>query len=207
MRSIWYLLDTIKFSIPALLLITFVHEYPHGIVARMLGDDTGERAGRLKLNPFNHLDPVGSVAFVLFGYGWTRPIPVNKWKFKHPTRDTLIVALSGPAANILVGIGLYLLYFKLRPFVSTNGYTANFILKSAQWSVGYGLFNLFPIPPMDGAKIMLALIPEEYMGWYAKYEVYGILLAVILIVLRIPAFLMHPVTLLLHEITSRIAGG
>jgi len=207
MKSLWNLLNTLKLSLPALLLVVAAHEYPHGIVARVLGDDTGKRAGRLKWNPLSHLDPVGSVAFVLFGYGWTRPIPVNKWKFKHPVRDTILVALSGPVSNVLWGVVLYILYFRLKSVLLTNSYPMEFLLFVARSSVGFGLFNLFPIPPMDGAKIMLALVPEEYMGWYAKYEVYGILLAVVLIILRIPAFLMHPVTVFLRELTSKIAGG
>jgi len=198
-----YLVE-IAYRLPAILLVILVHEYAHGLTAFLFGDDTGKKAGRLTFNPFNHMDPIGTLTLLLFGYGWPRPIPVNKWKLKRPVLHTVIVAFMGPIANLVLAILLSWLYF----FLITNHFNvpkfvSKEILLCAKLSAGFGIFNLLPIPPMDGAKIILAFLPDEYMGWYVKYEVYGILLLVVLIILRIPNFLMAPVNKLLEGLMHK----
>jgi Zn-dependent protease len=104
-------------AIPAVLMAITLHEYFHGLMAYTLGDDTAKRAGRLTLNPIKHLDPIGTIALILFHFGWARPVPVNFWKFKHLRRDMILVSLAGPASNFVFGFVTEYIYLKTNLFL------------------------------------------------------------------------------------------
>ena len=182
---IYYILS----AIAALIALT-VHEYCHGYVAYRLGDDTAKSFGRLTLNPLKHLDPYGAICMVLFHVGWAKPVPINARNFKNPKRDFAITAAAGPLANLILGfIGalLYLIAFALVKDVSfTSKNFVYYLLKNTldflfifhSVNIGLGLFNLLPIPPFDGSRLLNVILPPKTYFEIMKYErkiYYGVL--------------------------------
>lgn len=172
--------DALLRVIPALLCIT-LHELSHGAVAYALGDDTAKKAGRLTLNPIKHLDPMGLLMMVIFGFGYAKPVPVNMMNFKKPKRGMAFTALAGPGSNLIIGIVflfLYGLFFRLLFASSTGSYVAQMLYITAELSLAMGIFNLIPIPPLDGSKILFAVLPEEAYWKLMRYERYGFLVLI-----------------------------
>ncbi len=179
--------------VPAVLLTIILHEIAHGVVAKWLGDPTAKRMGRLTLNPIPHIDPVGLLMMVFVGFGWAKPVPVDMRYFKKPKRDMALVALAGPVMNFLIAfVALFLLHFIVGVFpealnwqMSTDffgeGITSIpvlyfFFYMLALVSIGLGLFNLVPLPPLDGSKILGACFPERIYFTILRYERYGMFL-------------------------------
>jgi len=164
---------------PFLLALTF-HELAHGYVAWRLGDPTAKNAGRLTMNPLKHLDPWGVLAFVIMKIGWAKPVPINPNYFKNPQQGMLQVALAGPAANIALAIASTILLnlalhlpmlsmFFLKPVVG--------MLVASVWiNIMLAVFNCLPIPPLDGSKVLMGLLPPKTARSYAQLEPFGFLI-------------------------------
>ncbi|MBQ7356490.1 MAG: site-2 protease family protein [Clostridia bacterium] len=166
----------------AVLIILSVHEYAHGYVAYRLGDNTAKNFGRLTLNPIKHLDPVGALCMIFFHIGWAKPVPVNARNFKNPKKDFAKVAIAGPLSNIIMAFFsafLYLLIFAL--FRDKTFNEGDFTLKLLEntllfislfhtINVGLGVFNLLPIPPFDGSRILNVILPEKAYFAIMKHE-------------------------------------
>lgn len=182
---IYYLLS----AIAALIALT-VHEYCHGYAAHKLGDETAKNFGRLTLNPLKHLDPYGAICMVFFHIGWAKPVPINARNFKNPKRDFAITAAAGPASNLILGFLsalIYLIVFacvKDISFATKNFayYLINnlliFIYVFHSVNIGLGLFNLLPIPPFDGSRLLNVFLPEKIYFEIMKHErkiYYGVL--------------------------------
>lgn len=171
--------------VPALLCIVF-HELCHGFVAYKLGDNTAKSAGRLSLNPFKHLDIVGLIAMMFLHVGWAKPVPVNMNSFKNPKRGMAITALAGPLSNILLAAVVLLLYgFLYIPLLKLGdfGYVIIETLgRTAVFSCSLAVFNIFPIPPMDGSKVLFALLPDRAYYKLMEYERYGMLIVLLLVI-------------------------
>ena len=155
--------------IPVLLALT-VHEYAHGLAAWKLGDDTAKSQGRLTLNPISHLDPIGTVMLFLFRFGWAKPVPFDPRNFKNPVRDTTLVALAGPMSNFFTAFVLTLIFKVLLSIgffgMFSPGMAGNIsqIIKMAiMVNVSLGLFNLIPIPPLDGFKVLAYFLPPRWV--------------------------------------------
>ena len=192
-----YLLSLVLGVLPSLLCIT-LHELSHGLVAFRLGDDTARRAGRLTLNPLKHLDPMGLLMMLVFHFGWAKPVPVNMMKFRDPKRGMAVTALAGPACNLLItAVFLFLYGLLLRPLSgNTAGKTVLELLKlTAYISLGYCVFNLIPIPPLDGSKILFSILPDRSYWNLMQYERYG---SLALIVLVWTGLLGKPLSRLIH---------
>ena len=169
--------------IPALLCIT-LHELSHGAVAYALGDDTAKKAGRLTLNPIKHLDPMGLLMMVIFGFGYAKPVPVNMLKFKNPKRGMAVTALAGPGSNVLIAVVFLFLYGLLTPalYDSAAGEVALEMLgMTASLSMAMAIFNILPIPPLDGSKVVFSLLPEEAYWKLMQYERYGFVVLLVLL--------------------------
>ena len=168
--------------VAALLCITF-HELSHGYVAYRLGDPTAKRMGRLTLNPIKHIDPIGLLMMITVKVGWAKAIPVDMRQFKHPKRDMAITAMAGPGANFimaLAALGLARLLLFL-PMVAWTQWTLLFLARVALLSVGLGLFNLIPISPLDGSKILFSLLPDRWYYAVLHYERYGMIVMIALV--------------------------
>ena len=169
--------------VAAVLLCLTVHELCHGLAALSLGDPTAKSMDRLSLNPLRHIDWLGLLMMFTVGFGWAKPVPVDPRYFKDPKKGMALTALAGPASNfmlafslILIGKGIYL-YADYTPV--WNG-IYNFLHLTAVLSIGLGLFNLLPIPPLDGAKVFGGLLPDRTYFALMRYERYGMLLLLLM---------------------------
>ena len=166
-------------AIIALLPALTVHEWAHGFSAYKLGDRTAKIDGRLSLNPLDHLDPLGSLTLLLFGFGWAKPVPVMTRNFKNPKRDFAISAFAGPFANFVLGF-ISALLFVLSVLIpwkfELTGITIEVLQQifsfSLIYNIGLGLFNLIPIPPLDGSNILMCLLPNHLAAKYARIRYY-----------------------------------
>ena len=178
-----YLLGILRSVIPSLICIT-LHELSHGLVAYRLGDDTAKRAGRLTLNPLKHLDPIGLLMMVTVHFGYAKPVPVNMNKFKNPKRDMAITALAGPVSNVLITLVCLLLYGLLYlPLQggSVGEFVPDMLDLTAYISIGYAIFNILPVPPLDGSKVLFSVLDEENYRTLMRYERYGGLVLMLLV--------------------------
>jgi Zn-dependent protease len=177
-------------AVPILLAVTF-HEVAHGYAADRLGDPTARRAGRLTLNPLVHLDVAGTLVFVLTRMiGWAKPVPVNAANFRNPRRGMLWVSLAGPGANLALAVALAAVFHGLAALPVTAGSALGSrvldpLLQMAEAGVlvnlGLGLFNLVPIPPLDGSRVLAGLLPAAGARLLAAGERYGFLLLLLLV--------------------------
>ncbi len=189
LRSIWegfdftYLLSILLGVIPSLICIT-LHELSHGFVAYRLGDDTAQRAGRLTLNPLKHLDPMGLLMMLVFHFGWAKPVPVNMMRFKNPKKGMALTALAGPGCNLLITVVFLFLYGALQKPLSTSsaGKTVLELLElTAYISLGFCIFNLIPVPPLDGSKILFSALSDSTYWKLMQYERYGSIVLIVLV--------------------------
>ena len=161
--------------IPVLLFAITIHEYAHGKAAYSLGDPTAKKLGRLSYNPLVHIDPIGAICLFLFNFGWARPVPVNPYYFKNPRKDIVMMALSGPLANISAAFvtGLFIRNFLL-PWQAYQQILLYMILMN----LGLGIFNLIPIPPLDGSHILENILSPAAASTYRKIGRYGPILII-----------------------------
>ena len=183
----WSVLTNLLLSVvPALICIT-LHELAHGYVAYRLGDDTAKRAGRLTLNPLRHIDIMGLLMMIVFKFGWAKPVPVNMWKFKNPKKGMAITAAAGPIANLLIALVFLFLYGFLFALLHRPGRSLNWLLEmlyiTAYLSVALAIFNIIPIPPLDGSKVLFSCISDRSYTKLMYYERYGMIILLVLVLL------------------------
>lgn len=182
-RSIdWYWLASTAMRVLAVLLCLTVHETCHGLAAYALGDPTARDRHRLSLNPLRHIDWLGLAMMLFAGFGWAKPVPVDPRYFKKPKRGMALTALAGPASNLLLAFLAMLFCHKVLDGLVTSesgfGYGLYIFLHLflAPLSIGLGLFNLLPIPPLDGSKVLGAFLPDRAYFGLMRYERWGMLL-------------------------------
>ena len=189
---------------PFLLAITF-HEYAHGYVAWSLGDPTAQQQGRLTMNPLKHIDPIGILAFIIMKIGWAKPVPINPNYFKDPARGMVWVSLAGPGANFTLALAsalfLKLLMLAAPMVPHTILYPlASMVVASVWINLLLGFFNLIPVPPLDGSKILYAFLPPKFAEAYEKLEPFGFFILLALFYLGIISKLIMPLINFSHKL-------
>ena len=173
---------------PILLALTF-HEYAHAFVAYRYGDDTAQKSGRLSLNPLRHLDPLGTIMIFLVHFGWAKPVPVNPYNLKNPKKDMLWISAAGPFSNMILAI---MSGITLRVLFALNGTPAQhtiagimvyMVFTSLQINLALAIFNILPIAPLDGSKILYGLLPAGYAKAIFTLERYGPFILIGLIII------------------------
>jgi Zn-dependent protease len=166
--------------IPVLLFAITIHEYAHGKAAFSLGDPTAKAMGRLTRNPLKHIDPLGAICLFLFNFGWAKPVPVNPRYFKNPRPDIILMSISGPLANFAAAFlaGLFIRYL----FLPWEVYQ-KLLVYTLLMNLGLGIFNLFPVPPLDGAHVLENLLPPRAADRFRKAARYGPMLLLMVVIL------------------------
>ena len=183
-----------------------IHEYAHAWMSTRLGDDTARLSGRLTLNPLAHIDPIGAVMILLIGFGYAKPVPVNMRNFKNPKAGMAVTALAGPVSNLLAGFAAALLY-NVAAIVATNVSLSTgawelisiFFIYFISINISLAVFNLIPIPPLDGSKILFAFLPDRIV--YKAYQNEQVL-SIVLIVLIFTGVLTGPLSYLQNILTN-----
>ena len=211
--------DILIAAIPILIAITF-HEVAHGFVAYKCGDSTAKMMGRLTLNPIAHIDPVGTIIVPLmlfifskgtFIFGTAKPVPVNFYNLRHPRRDSALVSAAGPATNVIIAllsILLLVLIYKISIAFTSSAFIGQKIIiplnKMLQYSVSFNIFiaafNLLPVPPLDGGRIVTSLLPAKHSYQFSKIEPYGIFIVLILWFTGIARYIIVPIQLFIELI-------
>ena len=195
-------IDTLIYRLPAIVLALTVHEYAHGRVAYAFGDPTAKAAGRLTLNPLAHLDVIGTLALIFLGFGWAKPVPVNPYYFQgNRGRKMMWVSWAGPLSNLvqaLVVAVLLMISMITLVFMSAGGsalgmWFINFLDYLILINIVLAVFNLLPVPPLDGSKILAGLLPERHMNIIFSLERYGFIILIIGMYLGIFSAIIFPI--------------
>jgi len=185
-----FLIQIALFAIPVILAVTF-HEAAHGFVALYFGDDTAKRAGRLTLNPIRHVDLFGTIILPLllilsntgFIFGYAKPVPVNFSALKNPRWDMIWVAAAGPAMNVVLALASALLLYGAGTLeAETAALLGNVLLLSIQLNIMLAIFNMLPLPPLDGSKVLAAFLPDRLMRAYLNFGRYGMTILLVLLI-------------------------
>jgi len=192
--------------LPGIILGLTVHEYAHTLVALRLGDDTAMQAGRLTLNPLKHIDPIGFIFLLVAGFGWAKPVLIDPNKLRHPRRDDILIALAGPASNFFLAVFIALLLkvtLSLAPYTGAPLYREILSVAIAALYVNLGLFifNLIPLPPLDGSHLIVSLVPTKSLAVAQIFFKYGAFVFLAIIVLeRVAHINLLPINILVEYI-------
>ena len=214
LSNLWAALDfgsllSMVTRLAAVPLCLTVHESCHGLAAYALGDPTARREHRLSLNPLRHIDWFGLLMMFVAGFGWAKPVPVNPNYFKKPKQGMALTALAGPVSNFLLALLMLLaarIFCDVAAYSEANQRILDFLLMVALLSIGLGLFNLLPIPPLDGSKVLFAVLPDGTYNQLMRYERYGMLLLFALVFFDVGSSAFSAAIEWVFELFCRIVG-
>ncbi len=194
-------------GIPGLLIAIVLHEYAHARMAVALGDFTPRLMGRLTLNPMAHIDPIGLVCMFLVHFGWAKPVSINPNNFRKPRRDDILVSLAGPMANFLIAfLTLVILLFLLQSGMQMSIGMRSVLLLIVIYNINFGIFNLIPLPPLDGSHVLLQLLPRDMAYKLAGLERYSFIILIAIMMTPILGYILVPMQRLILDIFTVLIG-
>lgn len=201
-------LQELLISIPAILIAITFHEYAHGMVAYRLGDPTAANQGRLTLNPRAHLDPLGALLFIFAGFGWAKPVPVNPYYFQGDRHKAMmIVSLAGPFINVVLAyLAAVFMGMIQRETLPDIPWFSGLLYKIYWYNLVLAVFNLIPVPPLDGSKILAGILPRGSANFIYSIEQYGPLILMLLIITRTTWVIIYPVIQIFEKIIFIATG-
>ncbi|MBY0123291.1 site-2 protease family protein [Bacillus sp. S/N-304-OC-R1] len=193
------------------LMIAFtVHEFAHAYVAYKFGDPTAKNQGRLTLNPIHHLDPIGTILIFIAGFGWARPVPVNRFFFKNPRLAGILVSIAGPISNLLMAsLGFLIWYAMVGTGVASGlpAFVPDFLNMFIHLNLVLFIFNLIPLPPLDGYRIVEDLMPKSIRPKLTQYEAYGSVIFLILVITPLDQYTIGPIFRVVLPIVANGLGN
>ena len=196
------MLFSLLISVPGVLIAITFHEFAHAFVADKLGDDTARREGRLSLNPFDHLDPIGTVLLLFAGFGWGKPVHVNPKNYTRKMsmeKGEALVSIAGPIMNFLLAIIFAIIYYGIIKLAGVSfiystmgGIIMSLISATVSINVGLGLFNLIPLPPLDGSKVIMPFLPFNAKQWFINNEQIFYIIFVVLWITGLTSYIITP---------------
>lgn len=192
-------------GVPGLLIALVIHEYAHALIAEKMGDPTAAMSGRLTLNPLAHIDPIGTLMLLVAQFGWAKPVPINPNNFRNWRQGEICVSLAGPAANLITGFVFFILY----NVVLNTGLFASTALSQvlalvAVYNVNFAIFNMIPLPPLDGSHILKCFLPTEWCYKLESIERYSFLIFIALMFTGVFAYILIPLQRLFFTLFTLI---
>ena len=194
-------------SLPGIIIAMVIHEWAHARVAYGLGDYTPKMMGRLTLNPAAHIDIIGLVMLFVAHFGWAKPVQINPYNFSNPKRDDILVSLAGPAANFATAFAtlIFMNIWATLGFPITAGVSMVFSM-IILINVNFGIFNLLPIPPLDGSHVLRQLLPDELAEKYDELQQYNMIILIIILMTPVVSWILVPARMIVLDIFYGIAG-
>lgn len=189
-------------ALPGIITAISFHEMAHGLAAESMGDMTAASQGRLSLNPFKHLSLLGTLSMLVLGFGWAKPVPVNPNNFKNRKKGIILVSLAGCLTNLLLGFISLAIYYLLVPVANETLLTIIYYM--AFYNVLFAVFNLVPIPPLDGSQILYVFLPYKAQRFYDRLSQYGSLVLLLLVFTGVFGYIITPVTNAILNLYSMI---
>ena len=178
--------------LPGILIALTFHEFAHGLAAYAMGDDTAKNAGRLSLDPMKHIDPIGFIMLFIMRFGWAKPVPINENNFRHERLGLFFVSIAGITMNLILALIFQLILFFTADIVQLSAYVD--VMRGIVWiNIMLAAFNLLPIPPLDGSKIIYTFLPRNLRFTFYKYESYGSIILIKLLLTGGISLLLNPV--------------
>ena len=178
--------------LPGILIALTFHEFAHGLAAYAMGDDTAKNAGRLSLDPMKHIDPIGFIMLFIMRFGWAKPVPINENNFRLERLGLFFVSIAGITMNLILALIFQLILFFTADIVQLSAYVD--VMRGIVWiNIMLAAFNLLPIPPLDGSKIIYTFLPRNLRFTFYKYESYGSIILIILLLTGGISLLLNPV--------------
>ena len=205
-------LYSLIYRLPAIVLALTIHEFAHGRMAYAFGDPTAKNAGRLSLNPLVHLDALGTLALIFFGFGWAKPVPVNSYYFQgNRGRKMMWVAGAGPLSNLIQALLVFVLLSLLWYLIPITDSTFiwwmfKFLSFLIFINIVLAVFNLLPVPPLDGSKILAGLLPERHMNIIFTLDRYGFFILILLMWLGLTSRIIGPIVLAIYSVMAYLVG-
>lgn len=195
------------YRLPAVFVGFSFHEYAHALAAYHMGDNTAKNNGRLTIDPMAHIDPLGILMLIIFKFGWAKPVPINPANFKNRKKGILLVSLAGPMMNFAIAIITLLIYgLMYLKFGIKNVILDRIIINVYFINIGLGIFNLIPLPPLDGSKILAGLLPTKIEYKFYQYEQYSYILLLILIFTNAIDYILGPMFFYAEKIISDVVS-
>ncbi|NLK01177.1 MAG: site-2 protease family protein [Clostridia bacterium] len=191
--------------LPALLIALSFHEYAHARMAYAWGDPTAKNEGRLTLNPLAHLDPIGMLMLLIVRFGWARPVPINPFYFRDRRRGLFWVSLAGPGMNLLLGLAATFFWVLGRSWGGYGTFIESILYYLVIYNVFLAIFNIIPLPPLDGSKILSSLLPARQLYHYQRIEPYGPFLLIFLLIFGRLPLLLIPVANAIIDLYTTLA--